>query len=307
MKYDLAAFVNYCKIRFFFQNNLIRKISGDKKFLKHQYITIAISTNEHFIKQTQIMIMSLENIGCFVKLYILNINLSDALIQSLNKVAPENVEILVVSVDACSLSNLKISKKWPIEAWVRVLIPKLVPEKKVLYLDVDTIVVDELTSIFNLSSNPITGVLCTYYFRQGMHEYLPHGVNSGVLILDTEELLHLNFPEKVLEYAKNNVELLQMPDQDSINVVSRDYMKNIPPRYNVMNFFFALTHKKICKYIGNEFYSESQYKEALFNPAILHFNGGPFARPWLKKGIKHPYYKVYRYYEEKVNLVNRKT
>ncbi|NQG97478.1 hypothetical protein HO675_05165 [Streptococcus suis] len=307
MKLNLVTLINYCKIRFFIQRQLLRHLAEQKEVQKDSIITIAISTNHTFISQAKIMIASLENAGCLVKLFILNIGLTEAEIESLCKLAPSNVKVIPILIDANLLQKLKISKKWPVEAWSRVLIPDILVEEKVLYLDVDTIVVDKLLPLFQQEASPIAGVKSTYYSKNGKSEMIPNAVNSGVLLMETSELKKLEFSVKVFEYAKSNVDLLQMPDQDSINMVCRNFMTNIEPRYNVMNFFFVHTFNTISKHSKKSYYEKFDFNNALFNPAILHFNGGPFARPWLKKGIKHPYYKVYRYYEEKVNLVNRKT
>jgi lipopolysaccharide biosynthesis glycosyltransferase len=278
---------------------MLKKIKYAKKITDNETISIAISTNNVFVRQTKIMIASLENAGCFVKLYILNVSLNDKELEDIRKAVPSNVQIVVIPINASNLGKLKISEKWPIEAWTRILIPELIEEETVIYLDVDTIVVDKLTSLTKEPISPIAGVLSTYYFRANLADKLPNAVNSGVLVMNKKELMAIDFSNKILKFARMNPEKLQMPDQDSINMVCRCCMKNIAPRFNAMNYFYSHTFRTISEYTKQGYYTKEDFRDALCKPAIIHFNGGPFARPWVEKGIKHPYYKIYRYYDKK--------
>ena len=306
MNIDVRVILNYWYIRLFGQNKILRKIKknnlqNEKEINKE--IALAISTNSKFIVQAKIMLASLKNAGCMIKVYILNINLNSDEIESMKNVVPDNVKLNLIKVDKKILDKLKISSKWPVEAWARILIPKLIDEDMVIYLDVDTVIVDSLIPLIDtVITNPIAGVLSTYYFQSGLSSVMPHAVNSGVLVMHKKELNKLDFSDNILRYAKEYVEELQMPDQDSINMVCKDYMKNVVPRFNAMNFFYANTFRTISKHTVHGYYTKKDFDMALFRPAILHFNGGPFARPWEKKGIKHPYYKIYQYYSKIIKL-----
>ncbi len=307
MNIDIRAVINYGYIRILGQKKILKRIKGKKIIHHEKRIAIAISTNNTFIRQAKVMIASLENAGCIVDLYILNINLIDEEIENIKKAVPDNVNINLVKITEKALHKLKISKKWPIEAWARILIPELIDEDIVIYLDVDTVIVDSLLPLIEkMTTAPIAGVLSTYYFKSGLSSVMPHAVNSGVLILHKKELNVLNFSNKILSYAKENSEKLRMPDQDSINMVCKNHMKNILPRFNAMNYFYANTYRTISRDTASGYYTKKDFNMALFHPAILHFNGGPFARPWMKKGIKHPYYKIYQHYNIKIESDDRK-
>ena len=66
-----------------------------------------------------------------------------------------------------------------------------------------------------------------------------------------------------------------------------------------------LNNKNISEYTKQGYYTQKEFYDALYNPIIIHFNGGPFARPWFTNGIKHPYYKLYQYYSKKIDYFNR--
>lgn len=301
MKINPFAMINYFNIRIFVQNKILKKIKLESKIERDECISIAISTNNVYIRQTKIMVASLENVGCLVKLYILNVGLNINEIKEIRNVAPSNVTVVEIKINASELEKLKISEKWPIEAWARILIPELIEDDVVIYMDVDTIVVDNLKVLIKEAVNPIAGVLSTYYFRVGLANEIPNAVNSGVLVMNKKSLIEMDFSNKILEFARTNPDKLQMPDQDSINMVCRHCMKNIVPKFNAMNYFYSHTYKSISKFTSLGYYSKKDFYDALYNPSIIHFNGGPFARPWIEKGIKHPYYKLYLYYDKKVN------
>ncbi len=301
MNLNIKTMVNYGYIRFINQNRILQRIKNQNSIQYKNRVAIAISTNNNFLTQTKVMVASLENAGCRITLYILNVNLTNEETKDIKSVAPKNVEIVVLSINEDILRKLKISEKWPIEAWARVLIPELIDEDIVIYMDVDTVVVDELLPLIEMvECKPIAGVLSTFYFRVGLSSIMPNAVNSGVLVMHKKELNVLDFSNNVLKFAKSHSDELQMPDQDSINNVCKDNMGNIAPRFNSMNYFYAHTFRTISKYTVGGYYTKEEFNEALYRPAIIHFNGGPFVRPWIKQGIKHPYYKIYKYYNKKI-------
>ena len=167
MKINFKAMLNYMYIRCIKQNILITKIQQTNILYDYKNeINIAISTNDTFIEQTLVFVLSLENIFCRVNLYVLNINLSEEAIKKIEKNCPENVEINIINIDSSRLENLKISKKWPMEAWARVLIPELINKNYVLYSDVDCIVIDNIVDLLKYKNNLLAGVRSTYYYDE---------------------------------------------------------------------------------------------------------------------------------------------
>lgn len=297
MKFCLKPVLNYLYIRSRMQKIILKKIKN-KKCIINETINIAISTNEKFIEQTLVFISSLENCGCNVKLYVLNINLSNILLEKMNSISPSNVTIIEKKINQKLINDLLVSDKWPIEAWARILIPQIIDEKYVIYMDVDCVVIENISKLCEkYSGYTLSGVRSSYYYNE---HYKKNGINSGVIIMNIEKLKTFHFTEKVMEYARKNVDKLVMPDQDSINSVCSNEIGIMPLKYNVMNFLFANTANIIEKKINDKYYDEEDYKEAIFKPSIIHYNGGPFARPWKNKGVKHPYYKVYKYYLRKI-------
>ena len=303
MKVSLATGLRYILTRFVHQKKAMKKCEyNQRRNLKtNRNVAIAIATNAKFLKQACVMVQSLENIQCNVTLYLLNVTLNRDEVEKIRTNAPSNVRAVEIPIDETLLKKLKISDKWPIEAWARIMIPELVPEKEVLYLDVDTVVVDDISDMFlKYEDSTICGVKSTFYAFHGMKETIPNAVNSGVLLFNCTKLRKMNFTRKVVDYAHTHYDELQMPDQDSINYVCRHIMENLPPCYNAMNYFFAMDYKGISRLNREPYYSEGAYNEAKREPKVIHYNGGPFKRPWQKGEIKHPYWKIYQFYLNKV-------
>lgn len=176
--------------------------------------------------------------------------------------------------------------------YARLLIPQLLPPciKKVLYLDADIVVRDDLSVLQNSDLNgAAVGAVADRLdsrIKAGealwTHE-LPHVTdyfNAGVLLIDLERWRQDRISEKALEY------LIQHPrsplsDQDALNVACDRAWKQLEPRWNVLNDYD--THLS-SKHVGD-------------GPAILHFAGR--LKPW-HVGVLDPNARLY-------DLIRRRT
>ena len=61
--------------------------------------------------------------------------------------------------------------------------------------------------------------------------------NSGVLLLNLTYWRENNLENELLEYAYNNIGLLQYHDQDILNAVLKDRKKQMSIAYNVQSTF----------------------------------------------------------------------
>ena len=77
-------------------------------------------------------------------------------------------------------------------------------------------------------------------------------------------------------------------DQDPFNLVFRGRWKRLHPRWNCQNSLFYFAH-------GAEIFGREVVREACRSPAILHFEGPSFVKPWHYLS-KHPYRKQYLSY-----------
>lgn len=136
---------------------------------------------------------------------------------------------------------------WTLSIFGRYLIPVLIPEDKVLYLDCDIMVRGSLQPLwdtdlsgFYLAGVPDYNVIYRGNLRQRFGETIKEEeyVNSGVLLINNKKWREENLFQTLLDYSIQNAAMLQWPDQDSINFICRKRKKLVPERWNVMGYFY---------------------------------------------------------------------
>ena len=211
----------------------------------------------------------------------------------------------IVIVDDTPLRGLK--ETWPIYAWYRLLIPNYLPEKvhKILYLDADTVVCGDLTSLFETGTSDysVAGCLDPETFNPETFERCGYDMKdqylcSGVLLMNLDFWRKHQLAQKMISYAREHNDRIKFPDQDTINILCKDTKIILPLRYGIMDYFLK----------EDRFYKEpykTQLLECLENPAIVHYAG---QNPWKRElatavmqdewdrynqMLKHPAKKVY--------------
>lgn len=152
------------------------------------------------------------------------------------------------------------------DAYSRLFLPQLLKPFNVtgcIYLDVDTIVNKKFDIVFDLISKTelISGVIDTVTISSNHSLAHERYVNSGVLLMNMPALEKFNFTVMALNYAKEHVNELKLPDQDIINNM-------YPKEKHYINFIDS------CY---NMYYSKTSMVK---NGVILHFTG-PY-KPWMQ-------------------------
>lgn len=184
---------------------------------------------------------------------------------------------------------------WTKLAWYRILLPDLLGQdvRRVLYLDCDVYVNDDLDSLFAMDmGKSIAACLDTEAYKDETYERLGYEsryryVCSGVLLMNLDRWREKRIAEKLLDFARSNAGRIKYPDQDAINVVCKDDKIILPPKYGVIVQFFRF----------KEFINEhlSEMKELMLSPKIIHFSG---YQPWYyfkdKSMHSHLWWKTFR-------------
>ncbi len=168
-------------------------------------------------------------------------------------------------------------------AYYRLLIPTLIPEHdRVIYSDVDVIFRQDLSDLYlceDLDGCYVAGVNNLAHLDADMkHHY--HGtlglnptdvICSGFLIMDTRQMREHGLVDQFISEAKNKY---KFQDQDVINIVCRERIKQLPPKYSVLTYIAELSIRQADRI--EEIWSESDIKEAM-SQGNIHYNG---AKPW---------------------------
>lgn len=200
-----------------------------------------------------------------------------------------NIHLEIHIVDDCSLLNLSRGI-WPKHAWYRILIPQLLPEiNKILYLDADTIVNEDLSFLFsiNMENCGIAGVLDYKYKEHSKRIGLPNEkyLCSGILLMNLDYWRKNHITSKIINWATINTSIIKFPDQDSINWICNERKKVLPLKYGILMNHFQ--YEPLIKDFPN------QLKEAFYHPVIIHYAG---AHPWFLEN-NHCHANIWRYYD----------
>jgi len=181
-------------------------------------------------------------------------------------------------------------------AYYRLAIPDLLDATidKVLYLDCDLIVQDDISQLWNVDvSHHYLAAVESVGIERGYHLHdtktrlkIPVGnkiFNSGVMVMNLALWRRDNIHHKIVEFILHNPDKIRLADQDGLNALLSDKWLSLPLRWNQQ----TILHKII------QTNKDPEFIEAINNPAIIHFTGG--IKPW-HYADEHPQKKEFLRY-----------
>lgn len=223
--------------------------------------------------------------------YILDGGISERIkgeIASLKALKP--FEIRYLTIDKKRFENLHLNPGYiSLTTFYRFLIPELLPEtEKIIYLDCDLIVLGSLGCLFDLD---MTGWACAGVTDIMPYKYIKNTfrgaiakdayINAGVLLIN---MAYWREHKSVKELF--NFVITEKPafnDQDAINYVFRNKIKNIPYQFNVMTGHFEKFGREILKnkiVIRHFTAVDKPWKKDAFQPMTELFREYMSATPW---------------------------
>jgi len=261
---------------------------------------ILVAINKGYLKYFLTMVKSLtsSNPDSFFDVYIMHSNLDDmdkALIASniSNKINP-----IYLYMDKSLFKGAPQVKRYPYEIYYRIFAPQLLPEhvERILYLDSDLIVHNNINELYNMNFEGNYFVACTQIrgfvtwlnrIRMGVGRKYFY-MNTGVMVMNIKELRKVIEPEKIFKFIKRNGWRMYLYDQDVLFKFYGNKIRLIDPKiYNLPDryiTFYNLRHKKKNKI-------DLAWVEK--NNVIIHYLGRN--KPWKPnyKGILAGFYKKY--------------
>lgn len=162
---------------------------------------------------------------------------------------------------------------------------------KVLYLDCDTIILKDLTELFNIDIlNYYAAIVKDYYVmirdkhnkKIGIENYF----NSGVMLLNTKILRLENIRDKLIDYKINGYN--RFMDQDAFNFIFNNKVKFIHTKYNYIMDWFG--NVNVDRKVLLEFYNDD-----INEPAVIMHLAGP--KPWNNDTSYNYFYDFWNYYQ----------
>ena len=212
--------------------------------------------------------------------------------------ASQGSELVFHEISDQKLSGLPLDHRFGPAMWYRIFLPELLPDvPQVLYLDVDTLILDSLdplwqTTLGDCYLSAVRNVFMEYHRHRApelgieVAEYF----NSGVLMLNLALMRSEDFAGKLIELVNRRGSDLLWPDQDALNLVAGSRWVRLHPRWNVMNSFATRPQ------LAMEVFGRAALAEAIAHPAIRHFEGPGPNKPWHARyrGSDQDLYRVHR-------------
>jgi lipopolysaccharide biosynthesis glycosyltransferase len=197
-------------------------------------------------------------------------------------VEAEGGAIDLIEIGHERLEGLPAMPVIPSTMWYRTFLPEVLPTlDRVLYLDVDTVVVDSLaplweTDLGDCYLGAVTNVWEAWNVGypaalglSGPEQYF----NSGVLLVNLDLVRRDDCMRRAREYALAQQDGLPWGDQDALNVVMGARRLPLHPRWNCMNSVLTFP-------VSEKVFGSDAVEEARRRPGIRHFEGPALNKPW---------------------------
>lgn len=267
---------------------------------RRNIMNILLAINNNYVEQTITLLSSIKenHTRDKINIFILNKDLKQ---KEKNKIKTcfnnTNIYIKFITINDNEINNFPVlEKRYPVEIYFRLFATKYLPKNidRILYMDVDTIVINPLEDFYNMDfdGNLFIGATHVNDFFKKFNQLrlkLPKDsdyINSGVLLMNIKQLRNVDIENDVKQYIKNNKGKLLLPDQDLLNALYGNRIKLVSYlKYN-------LGDKTIKQY--NRFNKEKIDIDWIKkNTVIIHYYGRN--KPWNKnyKGMLDSFYNYY--------------
>lgn len=249
-------------------------------------INVVYITDSNYVYPTKISLCSLaanSSPTSFYNVYIIAVNLNDHQIQLFKSLSSEHFKIFVLCetnrrFDFIQAEHAHVSKA----ALLKFELPQILSDcEKVIYIDGDTLILDDLCILFrqDLKDNYVAAVSDMYIVKKlSRNRIFQHEnyFNSGMMLINLDLWRAHNISKKLIQNKLQEKEHLFM-DQDALNSVLGEKTLYLSPKYN---FLSVISEEFNCNEIA-DFYAESsekilQYKSC---PVIMHL-ANIQSKPW---------------------------
>jgi len=217
--------------------------------------------------------------------------------------------------------------------YARLLIPTLIPEKKTIWLDVDLLVLRDIESLWEIDlADKVMGAcidtgvsnigIIIDNYKQFKIPKTTNYFNAGVLLLNNEALLKMNFMQKCLQFLETNRGHYRWYDQSAINVICFNKIKVLEGSFNTLSVALNTIKKEIVQlnqvgYIYHfilspkPFIRYSNTLHAQWVKNLLHSSNYEFKtlNTWSNRLVefKHKYLMLYKIYNAIICLFSKKS
>lgn len=269
-------------------------------------MNIALATDENYLHLVHIALRSLfaTNRGD-ITIHLLTNNVSDVGIRGVQGLVDNEGGLLKVYPigNLREMLGIDVPATISITSYARLFLPSILPleVEKVLYIDCDILFTDNIRPFYDTElENTLVGgiqdlLLCGIYRNEiGISSTEPY-FNAGILLIPLKRWRQENLQQSFLDYLLAHNGNVFHHDQGIINAVCAGRKTVCPPRYNVISNYFTYPYS-ILKKTSSLQYTKEVYYEARKHPAIIHYTGVIYGRPW-ENICCHPYKDLFNVYK----------
>lgn len=195
----------------------------------------------------------LKNGGCeHYEAYVLHSDLTQADQAAIRRFGGTGMHFTFLTVQEELFEGFPASERYPRQIYYRLIAPLLLPRdmERILYLDVDTVVINPLTELETLPFGSAWFMACTHVryalsklnqARLGMDlgKDTPY-LNSGVILYNLPLFREGLDISRIRAYASEKKNALLLPDQDILTAVCGEHVRLLDPlRYNLSDRILA--------------------------------------------------------------------
>lgn len=221
---------------------------------------------------------------------------------------PEDEASITTSVDKCTtcrfipvptelFEGFPETKRYPAQIYYRLAAPHVLPKTldRVLYLDVDTVVINSLRDLYQTDFEGNLFAACTHtkaflekfnQFRLKTEKDVPY-INTGVMMMNLPLLREQFDLGAIREYGLEHQRQLVLPDQDILTALYGDRVKIVDTlKYN-------LSDRTLSFYNADPLNTDLDLDWVRENSVIIHYFGRN--KPWKDsyRGILDVFYRQY--------------
>ena len=211
-----------------------------------------------------------------------------------------DAEFSACVVPVSKLPKARFGKEYPQEAWYRLILPSLLPERRrVLWIDADALVLRDIAPLWGveLEGAELAAVPNALSWRRngyadgiGVQADAHRYFSTGVMVMDLQAMRASKAEERLAASLELAPEGIAWADQDVFNPVYADSYCQLPLFWNMTSGTYYFVRENLAVH------GWARYLEARQHPRIVHFTI-PWMKPWTA-GVRHPFAKLYWQHRE---------
>lgn len=218
----------------------------------------------------------------YYDVFVLHSDLEESIQRAMERDFQERVTFHFLQVPEELFADFPETARYPRQIYYRLAAPLLLPREldRILYLDVDVVVINSLRTFYEMDFESSYFVGCTHTreFLTKLNQARLQSdkavayINTGVLLMNLNVLRQVIRLEEISAYVREHEKALILPDQDILTALYGDKIKLVDSlRYN-------LSDRVLNFYNGSHPKEKRDVNWVRRNTAIIHYCGRN--KPW---------------------------